>query len=512
MDTTLVNALRDLLHRDTGAPVELVETHISWVLLTASHAYKLKKPVRLSFLDFSSLEARKHFCEEELRLNLRFAPSIYLDVVPVCGSRESPQLGLAGAPVDYLVHMRRFAASSLMRELLVSGQIEARQVDALGQRLAQWHAVAPRWRPPPAYGSADLVGQAITDVIASVAACIAPDDEPHLAGVRSWLQQQAGIHRDAWGHRLQRGAVRECHGDLHMANVALVDDLLTPFDCIEFDPALRWIDVMSDVAFLVMDLKAHGHSDLAFRFLDAWLQHSGDYEGLPVLRFYEVYRALVRYMVVGMGPRKSPGPAYLECAARLMRPSSGGPRLLITHGFSGSGKSTIALQLLSATGAIRLRSDVERKRLFGLRPLASSAAQGFDIYGVDATQKTFDRLCACARQVLLAGYPVIVDAAFLRSAERRRFEELARELQLPFTVLHCRASDATLRCRVAQRAAKAADASEAGLEVLAAQLQRHEPLRGDEIEQVIEVMTDRPFDIAALAARWRAARIPDCRS
>jgi predicted kinase len=265
---------------------------------------------------------------------------------------------------------------------------------------------------------------------------------------------------------------------------------------------------MSDLAFLTVDLKAHGHDDLAFRFLDAWMQHSGDYPGLQVWRFYEVYRALVRAMATGLGPRPPDGearPDYLACATRLTTQPEEGARLMITHGLSGSGKSSVALQLLCAAGAVRVRSDVERKRLYGLDPLARSVALGLDIYSAQATRQTFERLRACARDALLAGYPVIVDAAFLRGAERRSFEALAAEFRVPFTILDCRAAPATLRRRVAERNAAGTDASEAGLAVLERQFEWQDPLEADERALAIEVSTEDTVDIALVAARWRAA-------
>ncbi|WP_418147943.1 AAA family ATPase [Variovorax paradoxus] len=501
MDTTLVQALRESLQRETGARVELVETHISWVLLTATHAYKLKKPVRFPFVDFASIAARKHFCEEELRLNRRFAPSLYLDVVPVCGAREAPRLGGDGVPIDHVVRMRRFPESSLLRNLLMAGRLEPAWLDGFAWRVAALQGAAERVVPPSAFGAPDAIVRAAVDVVSQL---LVQRSDSCLATLSAWIREHAQALHMAWIARQQSGAVRECHGDLHMANVVLVDGELTAFDCIEFDPMMRRIDVMSDIAFLTMDLKAHGRADLAFRFLDAWLQHSGDHAGLQVLGFYEVYRALVRAMAAGLGPQAASKPDYLACAAQLAHGPRGRARLLITHGFSGSGKSSIASLLLCAAGAVRIRSDVERKRLFGLDPLARSAERGLAIYGAEATRRTFERLRACARDALLAGYPVIVDAAFLRSAERRSFQVLAAELGLPFAILDCRAAEAVLRRRVAERGAAGTDASEASLEVLARQLAVHEPLEADERTLAIEVFTEDAVDIAALEARWRA--------
>ena len=504
MDTTLVDALRATLRQETGEPVEQVETHISWVLLTRTHAFKLKKPVRLPFVDFGSIEARKHFCDEELRLNRRFAPGLYLDVVPVCGTLASPRIGGEGIPIDHLVRMRRFPPSSLLSDLLAADRLQPAQLDGLAQRLAALHAGAAHATVLSGFGSPEQVVGAATQVLAALQPQVG---EGRLAMLDAWMRDQGQALRMAWIARQQGGAVRECHGDLHAANIVLVDGALTPFDCIEFDPALRWIDVFSDVAFLSMDLKAHGRSDLAFRFLDAWLQHSGDYAGLQVWRFYEVYRALVRAMATGLaphGPQGTPPPDYLACATRLAAPTPAGARLMITHGFSGAGKSSIASQLLCAAGAVRVRSDVERKRLYGLDPLARSAEQGLAIYGEQATLRTFDRLWACAREALLAGYPVIVDAAFLRHAERRRFAALATELRVPFAILDCRADKDTLRRRVAARSVAGTDASEAGVAVLERQFALHEPLQADEQRSAIEVATHGPIDIAWIEATWRA--------
>lgn len=504
MDTTLVDALREALWRETGQPVALVETHISWVLLTRTLAFKLKKPVRLPFLDFGSVQARKHFCDEELRLNRRFAPALYIDVAPVCGTRNAPRIGGEGPPIDHVVRMRRFPASSLLPDLLATDRLEPAQLDGFAQRLAVLHGSAERAMAVSDFGSPERVVRAATDVLAALQA---QGSDCRLAALDTWLREQGRALRMAWIARQQGGAVRECHGDLHMDNVVLTDGALTPFDCIEFDPALRWIDVMSDIAFLTMDLKAHGRADLAFRFLDVWLQHSGDYPGLQVWRFYEVYRALVRAVASGLAPRGPQGTVrtdYLACAAQLAQQPEGAARLMITHGFSGSGKSSVASQLLCEAGAIRLRSDVERKRLYGLDPLARSAGLGLDIYGAQATCRTFERLQACARDALLAGYPVIVDAAFLRSAERQRFRTLAAELHVPFTILDCRADKETLRRRVAARDAAGTDASEAGLAVLKRQLESHDPLEADERCLSIEVSARDPVDIARIAARWCA--------
>jgi aminoglycoside phosphotransferase family enzyme/predicted kinase len=517
IDRTLIHALREQLQAQGGEPVELIETHISWVLLAGDRAYKIKKPVRLPFVDFSTPALRLHFCELELRLNQRLAPQLYLEVLPVCGTPASPRLGGEGEPIDHAVCMRRFAPGALLSEQIAAGRLQASQIEQLAGALAAFHERAPVADAVSPWGTPEQIVHAARNVLDSLRPLVAAGALDTLCG---WLAERERTLSPVWLERRATGAVREGHGDLHLANAAQVGDEVLAFDCIEFDPAMRWIDVANDLAFLTMDLHAHGRSDLAARALDAWLQRSGDFAALRVLRFYEVYRALVRSLVAALragqlgapdaaAPATSPPetadvrPDYLACAlaAAQTRPA---PRLLITHGLSGCGKSTVALQLLERTGAVRLRSDVERKRLFGLGALDRSAARSLDVYTAEATRRTFDRLADLARIALQAGWPVIVDAAFLRRGERQDFRSLAADLGVPFALLHCHASEAVLRERVAARSAAGNDASEADVAVLQRQLDAHEPLDADERANALDVATDGEVDAAALTARWLA--------
>ncbi len=510
-DRTLIRALREWLQAQCGQPVTLIETHISWVLLAGERAYKIKKPVRLPFVDFSTLASRRRFCELELRLNQRLAPQLYLEVLPVCGTPASPRLGGAGEPIDYAVCMRRFADGALLSEQLAAGRLQAGQIEQLAGALAGFHARAPMADAATPWGTPAQIVQAARDVLGTLRPLV---DAGAVDTLRGWLAERERALTAVWLERRAAGAVRECHGDLHLANAAQVGAEVLAFDCIEFDPAMRWIDVASDLAFLTMDLHAHGRSDLAARALDAWLQRSGDFAALRVLRFYEVYRALIRALVAALRARQpeavsaSPktadvSPDYLACAlaAAQARPA---PRLLITHGLSGCGKSTLALQLLERTGAVRLRSDVERKRLFGLGALDRSAARSLDVYTAEATRRTFLRLADGARIALRAGWPVIIDAAFLRRAERLDFQVLAAELGVPFAILHCHAPEPVLRARVAARSAGGHDASEADVAVLQRQIASHEPLDAGERANALDVATDGTVDVAALAVRWLA--------
>jgi aminoglycoside phosphotransferase family enzyme/predicted kinase len=496
-----LQALRRQLEASTGQPVECLQTHISSLLLTHELVYKFKKPLRLPFVDFSTAQRREQCCRDELRLNRRLAPSLYLRVVPVAGPVSAPHLGGEGTPIDHAVCMRRFPAGALLSQRLAEGRLLPEHIDALALRLAQFHAAAPHAAPQSPFGSPASVESRLQAVLDQLAAQHA-DASP----VGAWALARCAALHEVLAQRKADGAVREVHGDLHLANtVVLADGEVTAFDCIEFDPALRWIDVMEDIAFTCMDLKARGRPELAWRLLDAYLQHGGDHAGLQVLRFYEVGRALVRALVGQLTPPGGSAAAvdYLACARRLVQEGDRGPRLALTCGVSGSGKSVLAAQLLEVTGAVRLRSDVERKRLFGLAPLHRSREAGVDLYTAEATQRTFEQLRERAQRALQAGYPVIVDAAFLRRAERDRFRQLAGELGVPFVVFHCTAGLRTLRERVADRAAVGADPSEATPEVLARQLEQQEAPAADERAWTLQVDTERPLDLAALSARWR---------
>ena len=504
----LACALQQSLAAQTGDGVTLVETHISWVLLTAQMAYKLKKPVRLPFLDFRNVEARKRYCDEELRINRRTAPELYLDVLPVCGPVDAPRIGGDGPVIDYVVRMRRFPPGALYGEMLAAGALRPEHVERLAQRLAELHysalaADAGMQCVEPQNAVAGVLTALETALGASLES--APEFA-RVAPLRAWFEARASVQRATWAARRAGGAVRECHGDLHLGNVVWLGGDAVPFDAIEFDPGLRWIDVISDTAFATMDLQARGRTDLAYRLLDVYLQCSGDYEGLASLRYYEVYRATVRALVNAQLQRGAgeSRPDYLGCALRLAQGPAGGARLLITCGVSGSGKSTVAAKLVAVAGAIRLRSDVERKRLFGLQPLERTAPAGADLYASEATRRTYERLIAAARTTLRYGYPVIVDAAFLRRAERRAFEALAQELRVPFAILHCHAERETMRQRLAERNAQGRDASDADEAVLRRQLEYQEPIDDDERRVTLDVATDSAVDITALRDRWLA--------
>jgi predicted kinase len=339
-----------------------------------------------------------------------------------------------------------------------------------------------------------------------------------LERLQSWTHARTDALRALLEQRKRDGHVRECHGDMHRGNIALVDDDLVIFDGIEFDPGLRWIDTMSELAFLVMDLEEVGETPQARRLLNRYLEIRGDYEGLRLLDFYKVYRAMVRAKVAAIRLGQSdlePVEAsrilaeyerYLALAERYTLPRS--VRLFLTHGLSGSGKSRLAIALRERAPIIHIRSDVERKRLHGLH-MGARTDVGVDagIYSCEAGRRTYARLGILASAILAAGYSPMVDATFLRADQRRRFLDLAARLGAPCTILDVTAPEAVLRERVAARQADARDPSEAGLAVLEAQIGKREPLAADEREQTITVDTGDPSGLGRFLDQVSASRI-----
>ena len=491
---------------------KIEETHISWVLLAGCDAYKIKKAVDLGFLDFSTLEARHFYCTEELRLNRRLAPDLYLNVVAIGGSPEQPLLGSEPA-IEYAVHMRRFPRSAIMDDLLADGQITTAHIDKLAATIAHFHAALPPAAADSPHCSIDTIQTAMLENFAQLAALLdAPDDLALLEKMRqaSLLEFTAG--EPLFRQRAADGCVRECHADLHLGNIVLLDDTPVPFDGIEFSEVLRWIDVISEIAFTVMDLLQRGHPELAWRFLNGYLEHTGDYQGVGVLRFYLIYRAMVRAKVAAIRanqenatqaqPELTACSNYLDLAHDCLARHH--PALILTHGLPGCGKSTFAQLALERLGAIRIRSDVERKRLFGMDALADSNSQiGGGIYSEEATRRTYTHLQELARNLLAAGFPVIIDAAFLRYAERAQLRALAAELDAPFVIASVHTDEAVLVERLALRHSRATDASEADAAVLRALQTAQESLQDEELATTVLFVNNGDTDaLRADIEKW----------
>jgi len=495
----LIRSLLDPACYDHAAgPLRVIETHISWVLLTGEFAYKIKKPLDLGFLDFSSLDKRLHACCDEVRLNRRLAPAIYLDVVPITGTPDAPRINGHGTAFEYAVKMRQFPPDATLDRLDAQGRMRAQHVETIAATLARFHldGCARAGEESP-WGSPDAVWRPVAQNFAQIAPRLDdPADRDQLETLQHWSAAEHARLAPLMAARKRDGFVRECHGDLHLGNLAWVDDRLLVFDCIEFNPELRWIDIQSEVAFCYMDLLQRGHADWAWLLLNVWLERSGDYAGIALLRYYAVYRALVRAKVNAIRIGQTAGPerdaalaevrTLLNLATTLTRPLP--VRLDITHGLSGSGKTTVTQKLMQTPGALRLRSDVERKRLAGLdAPARSGSGVGEHLYAADATRQTYRHLAHLAGQLLDAGWPVIVDATFIARWQRDLLRETARARGVVFRILDFQVPVATLRERIVERAHTGHDASEADLAVLRHQLDTGEPLDDSERADVASI-------------------------
>lgn len=502
METVQVTQLlRPAAFSHVARQIELRETHISWVILTGSFAYKIRKPVRFDFVDQTSVAAREFLCTEELRLNQRLAADLYLGMVPVrLGADGLANLRDDGVTLDHAVKMRQFDARDELPSMLAHGTVTREHVADLGARLAAFHREAAVADPGSPFGTPRTIHDTISANLRTLLEHAGAADDPGaLARLGDWTRKTLAYLAPRFAERHRQGFIRECHGDLHGRNIAWWQGRLTPFDALEFDPALRWIDSIDDIAFVFMDLLAREHADLAHVLLDAYLEAGGDYAGLRLMRFYAVYRALVRAKVDGLQrDGTSAVPLRQELQDRkqkrlrvaLAMIASPKPALLLMHGLPGSGKTWLSGQLIGRLPAVRIRSDIERKRLFGLAA-GEHSHSGLDsgLYGQAATEQTYAHVLDGARAALEGGFTVIVDAAFHDTQQRRQFRQLACDLACPFVILHCDAAEDVLTERVAAREARGDDASEAGLGVLRARIAQGSTLASDDEPFVIRVDT-----------------------
>lgn len=492
MSQALIAALQDpsrYPHPVDGFRV--IETHISWVILTGPYAYKIKKPVDFGFLDFTTLEARRHFCEQELRLNQRLAPDLYLEVLPVTGSADAPVLGGSGEPIEYVLRMREFPQAQLLAQVQARGELQDSHIDAMAEQIARFHRETPCVADDHPLNSPEAVVAPMRQNFEQIRPLLGDaQDLRQLDALEAWTEASIARLQPLLQERCRKGFIRECHGDLHLGNATLLDGRVVLFDCIEFNEPFRLIDIASDAAFLAMDLEDRGLRSQARRFLNGWLEHSGDYDALPLLNLYKAYRALVRAKVSLFRLHQEQDAVERKVILRQYRSyanlaescSAIPSRLLaITHGVSAVGKSQVALRLVEALGAIRLRSDVERKRLFAGDPA---------LYGDEATAVTYARLHRLAAQALGAGFPVVIDATYLKRAPRDDAWRVAQDAGVPFLILDCHAPDAVIAGWLDQRRQEGRDPSDATLEVVRQQQASREPL--SEREQAQSHRVDTP--------------------
>ena len=491
---------------------ELIETHISWVILTGKLVYKIKKPINLGFVDFSTLEKRKFYCEEEVRLNRRLAPDIYLDVIPIFGSAEHPELTGKEKVFEYAVKMQQFSHDMQLDHVLARDELRQDMLDSFANLIAQFHQNIDKAKSTSDFGNPEEIYQPAKENFIHIRKYINEQSKLDLLlKIEQWTDDTFNDIKNILEKRKRQGYIRECHGDLHLRNLAWHENKPLAFDCLEFNEDFRWIDVVSEIAFLIMDLDVRHQSELAQHFLNTYLEITGDYEGCHVLRFYLVYRVMVRAKVdairaaqAGISQEESDEANaeivnYLQLALTYTQKTT--PFIIITHGMSASGKSTITQPLLEKLNAIRIRADVERKRLFNIKPEQNSSAniqQG--IYTKEATQKTYLKLLELTGNIVDAGYPVVVDATFSTRLQRFLFKKLAAQKHIRFIILNFITSEETLKQRIRNRKN---DVSDADITVLENQITNWQPIEHDEKNNTISINTEEPLDIEQLLSRLK---------
>ena len=522
VESPLPPRLRGLLRPQAYAhPVEaprVVETHMSWVILTGTYAYKIKRPVHFAFADFRDPRHRAHLCAEEIRLNRRFAPDLYLGVSPVRLVDGAASFTGAGPAIETAVRMRQFDRADELDTLVAAAAVTGDEFAQFGATLAATHETLPSRDADAPWGDAAVVARTLRR---NYAECLALAAEagtaPALRALRGPLGRLLHRSRPLLAARARAGRVRECHGDLHLSNLVRLDGRLTPFDALEFEPAFRWIDVADEVAFLCADLRGYRRADLAAAFLSGYLDGSGDFALLRLLDLYVAHRALVRAKIMAIraaSTTDAPQRArwrerhadYVDVARDALTTSR--PRLLLMHGLSGSGKTWLARRLARQLPAVHLRSDLERKRLAGVPPLSDAgAAPGTGLYAVEASERTYARLADGVRDALAGGLTVICDATFLERARRATFRAIADEFGAPTLLLDCTAPDAALQRRLRARQATRLDASDADDAVLGWQREHAEPLRPAERIATLDIDTCGPDPVADALTQLASARL-----
>lgn len=495
VDNSLIDSLLEAIGNQSH-PSRLIETHISWILLTDEFAYKIKKPVSLGFLDFSTLDKRKHYCEEEIRLNKPWAPDIYIDVVPISLHDGRPRIGGVGEPVEFAVRMKKFDDDLRLDRQLALGFLSAGDMRELASNIVARHAASAPVAETERSRVLRLTEEFMWDNFAELDGKL---DSANLQSLRQWTEAELERTSALLAERFDTGFVRDCHGDLHLGNLVRLPSGITTFDCIEFSTDLRHIDVQCDIAFLIMDLVARQRHDLAAHFLNRFLELSGDYGGVSVLSLFFVYRCLVRSKVAVIRgdssndhERKSAAfdeaGFYADMAMRQKGRRQ--PILIVMSGLSGSGKTVVSGELMALLPAIRVRSDIERKRMFGLDERDDSdSGVGAGIYTVKANAAVYALLHGYAKNMLDSGHHVILDAAYLSAADRDAAAAVAVKAGCPVVFVEVNAPLPVLEKRIVDRARQARDASEARLEILRHQLASAEPLSRAECGQTVRCDT-----------------------
>jgi uncharacterized protein len=479
--------------------IELVQTHVSNVFLTGEYAYKLKKSVNFGFLDFSTLEKRQHFLEEEIRLNQPLAASIYLEVLPITRENDRFILGGTGEVVEYALKMRQFPQEDLLSELFDSGKLKEEDLEEMGKIVAQFHAQMLTNEYIKTFGTVDRIRQSIDENYQQTRKYIGIAQTQAQYEATKNFTDNFFVSREAlFQQRCDENKIGECHGDLHLKNICKWQGKIQLFDRIEFNEPFRFVDVMYDVAFAVMDLEARGRKDLGNAFLNAYVERTGDWEGLQVLPLYLSRQAYVRAKVTSFLLDDAAIPAtakeaacktaadYYRQAYEYTQPQQG--KLMLMSGLSGSGKSTAAKKLARKYNAVQIRSDAVRKHLAGI-PLEAKGGQ--ELYTAEMSQKTYARMLDLAKLLLIQGFKVILDARYDLVSSRAEALDLAQSLNVPFEIFYCTAPIEVVRSRLAGRSNDISDATE---DLLSQQQETTEDFTASELPYLTTIDTSIEVD------------------
>ncbi|MFB2833913.1 AAA family ATPase [Floridanema evergladense] len=481
-------------------PIKLIQTHVSYVLLTGDYAYKVKKAVNFGFLNYSTLELREHFCRQELAMNKRGAAEIYLEVLPIAQKEQNFELGGSGEAVEYTLKMCQFPQDNLLINLFHQGKLTEEMVEDLGRLVAQFHSKCPTNEYILSFGEVAKVRQAFDENYEQTAKYIGiAQTQEQFDGTKEFTDNFFATKQELLTNRIKNRWIRECHGDLHLGNICLWHDKILLFDCIEFNEPFRFVDVMYDVAFGVMNFLVGNRPDLANVYLNTYLEESGDWEGLQVLPLYVSRQAYVRGKITSFllddpgvpvadkEQAKVTASQYYKMALDCTKLGQGS--LVMMSGVSGSGKSTVAKKVARLSNAIHIRSDAVRKHLAGV-PLSERG--GDELYSPEMTERTYDRLLELGILLASAGYGVILDAKYDRQSLRKPVIAAAQKHHLPLQILHCSAPEEILRDRLNSRTG---DVSDATANLLTSQLASAESFT--EEEKVFVKTLDTTQDLAA---------------
>ena len=487
--TILKSLLKPEAYPEPTYFVELLQTHVSWIFLTDTHAYKVKKPVNFGFLNFSTIDRRRFYCDEEVRLNRRLCPDIYEGVVEMRETPSGAAFHGSGTVIDYAVKMKRLPAERMLDKLVSNNQVSVVEMQNVARIIADFHKNAPTSPAIAEFGHLDRImfnwQENFEQMIPFEDKTLSAEEREQI---KAWVSRFTNENADLFRQRVDEGFIRECDGDIHLENICMTDNSIYIFDCIEFNERFRYCDTAADVAFLLMDLDFNGRPDLAGEVVKSYLEVSGDTKMMALIGYYKLYRAFVRGKVESLRlidggidqleqkRAETRAIKYFRLARGYIERSRLQPSLFITCGLMGSGKSTLTAQLSFELGIAAFDSDTVRKQLAGISfGTHVPDAYGEGLYTSKANDATYSELFCRAEVELAAGRSVIIDASFKRKEDRSRFASLAKRYEALFVVLHVACNEPENRRRLAERLASGQSVSDGRAELLESQQQEFEP-------------------------------------